>query len=508
MTLQYKLRQPILLQQSPKWSRSITWGIVSITAFTVIWALVFQIDESIRVQGKLEPKAAVTDVQASVSGVVQKIHVKEGEPVKEGQILITLEQKTTSDEIKSLQTNLKSLVQEIEFYQSFLKGSTSPSIYSTFNDGTTLNIPPIITYLAKNRAALTSENQLYRAQLNGSTKTINLNPEQQLRLQSRQTELKTRLQQAQLEIGKIQQQFRQTQAQLIGAKKELSINKNILNRYEGLTKHGAFAEVETLKQRQNVASKQAQIEALTKEQQRLKLAIEQAEENLSNTDALSKENLLSQIANNDKKIAEIDSQFSKLIIENSKKINEIKSKLSSAETTLEYQKITSPSQGTVFELKPKTKGFVVNKSEPIMKIVPKDNLIAKVYITNSDIGFVKKQLEQKNCLDIDNKNDKNCPDVDIRFDTYPFQRYGDIKGKLIEIGSDALSPDQQYPFWRYPAKVRLNNQKLELGNSEISLPLQSGMSVNANIKLRKRNIMSIFTDFLIQKVESLKFIRR
>lgn len=508
MTFQYKLKQPILLQQSPKWSRGITWGIVSIATFTVIWALVFEIDESIRVQGKLEPKAAVTDVQAPVSGVVQKIHVKEGVQVTKGQILITLDQNTTFHEIKSLQTNLKSLVQENEFYQGLLKGSKSSEMYSSLNDGTTLNIPAVITYLAKNRTALASENQLYRAQLNGSTETINLNPEQQLRLQSRQTELKTRLQQAQLEIGKIQQQLRQTQAQLIGAQKELLINKNILNRYKNLRKHGAFSEVETLKQQQNVASKQTQVETLIKEQQRLKLAIDQSEKNLSNTNALSKENLLAQITSNDKHIAEIDSQFSKLIIENSKKINEIKSKLSSALTTLKYQKITSPVQGTVFELKPKKKGFVVNKSEPILKIVPNDNLIAKVYITNSDIGSVKKQLEEKKCLDNDNKYDKNCPDVDIRIDSFPFRRYGDIKGKLIEIGSDALPPDQVYSFWRYPAKIHLNNQKLELSNTEIQLPLHSGMSINANIKLRKRNIMSIFTDSLVQKVESLKFIRR
>jgi len=145
-------------------------------------------------------------------------------------------------------------------------------------------------------------------------------------------------------------------------------------------------------------------------------------------------------------------------------------------------------EGTVFELKAKTPGFVVNSSEPILKIVPKDNLIAKVYITNRDIGFVK---EGQN--------------VDVRIDSFPFQQYGDIKGELISVGSDALPPDQIYNFYRFPAKVRLDRQTVLIHNRQ--LPLQSGMSINANIKLRQRTVMSIFTDFFVQKAESLKFIR-
>jgi HlyD family secretion protein len=39
------------------------------------------------------------------------------------------------------------------------------------------------------------------------------------------------------------------------------------------------------------------------------------------------------------------------------------------------------------------------------------------------------------------------------------------------------------------------------------LPLQSGMAINANIKLRQRTIISIFTDFIVRKAESLKFLR-
>lgn len=96
-------------------------------------------------------------------------------------------------------------------------------------------------------------------------------------------------------------------------------------------------------------------------------------------------------------------------------------------------------------------------------------------------------------------------DVDVRIDSFPFREFGDIKGRLIWVGSDALPPDQVHPFYRFPAKVRLDRQILLIKGREV--PLQSGMSVNTNIKLRKRTIMSIFTDMFMQKLESLNTVR-
>jgi HlyD family secretion protein len=256
-----------------------------------------------------------------------------------------------------------------------------------------------------------------------------------------------------------------------------------------------LSQIQYLKQQQDVSTKQAEVTRLTKEKQRLQLAFAGSNEKVRNTTAVSQEDTFAKITVNDKSIAEIDSQLSKVILENQKRlydinsqIGEIDSKLTQTKETLKYQKVSSPLEGTIFELKAKSSGFVANSSEPILKIVPKDNLIAKVYITNRDIGFVKEGQK-----------------VDVRIDSFPFQEYGDIKGELIDIGSDALSPDQVYPYWRFPAKVRLDGQALSINNRQV--PLQSGMSINANIKLRKRTIISIFTDFLVKKAESLKYVR-
>ncbi|AFZ23103.1 ABC-type bacteriocin/lantibiotic exporter with N-terminal double-glycine peptidase domain [Cylindrospermum stagnale PCC 7417] len=229
--------------------------------------------------------------------------------------------------------------------------------------------------------------------------------------------------------------------------------------------------------------------------QRQRVAIAQSREKSRNTAALSQEDLLAKITANDQTIAEIDSQLTKMIVDNTKRLYEINSqigdldsKLTQAQETLKYQQLKSPVDGIVFELKAKAPGFVVNPSEPILKVVPSGSLVANVYITNRDIGFVKAGQT-----------------VDVRIDSFPFQEYGDIQGELVEIGSDALPPDQVYQFWRFAAKVRLDGQTLLINQRQV--PLQSGMSVNANIKLRQRTVMSIFTDFLVQKAESLKSVR-
>ena len=240
-------------------------------------------------------------------------------------------------------------------------------------------------------------------------------------------------------------------------------------------------------QQQEVNNTQTQVIELTEEAQRLKLAISQSEESLKNTMFGFSQDILDKIANNEKRIAEIDSRLNKVIVDNQNQIAEIESQISQAQVTLKYQEVRAPDDGTIFDLKA-SKGFVANPSEPVVKVVPDQTLIAQVFLTNKDIGFVKKGMP-----------------VDIRFTSYNYSEFGDIKGELISVGKDALPPDETRPYYTFPARVRLNEQVLT--NNGRMLPLQSGMEVQANIKVRDRTILSIFTKKFIDQIESLKFVR-
>ncbi|MBD2616566.1 HlyD family efflux transporter periplasmic adaptor subunit [Nostoc punctiforme FACHB-252] len=451
------------------------------TAGTIIWASIAKIEEAVSATGKLEPSGATKEVQAPVGGVVKEIFIQDGQTVKAGERLLSLDNTTAKAQLDSLLKIRTSLIQENHFYQSQLKGINALDI-------STLKISSQMIDLTKSRVALVTENQVYRAQLNGRSNKILLTLEQQERLQFNQAELNARVVAAQLEVEQFQRQLQQASIKLATNLDNLGMNQGILDDVTPLMKDGAISRIQFLKQQQEVRNTQSEIDQLTQEKARLQSAIAQARAKLVNTIALSRRDWLNQIAENNKKIAEIDSQLAKALIENNKKIAEIDSQISQTQMNIKYQDINAPVNGTIFELKAHTPGFVVTSSEPILKVVPNDALIAKVYITNKDIGFVKPGMT-----------------VDVRIDSFPFSEFGDIKGKLLWIGSDALPPDQIYPFYRFPAKVQLDTQQLVV--SERNIALQSGMGVSTNIKIRERTVMSIFTDMFSSSVESLKTVR-
>jgi HlyD family secretion protein len=197
------------------------------------------------------------------------------------------------------------------------------------------------------------------------------------------------------------------------------------------------------------------------------------------------------MAENHKRIAEIDTQLNKSIVENDKRISELNSQISGTEQTLKYQALYAPVGGTVFDLKAYP-GYVPpagQNAEPILKIVPDDQLIGEVFITTKDIGFVQKGMI-----------------ADVRIDTFPFSEFGDVKGTVSSIGSDALEPDHTYDFFRFPAKIELERQDFTIRGKNI--PLQSGMSISANIKIREdRTVLSLFTEQFFVGLDKFKQVR-
>ena len=97
--------------------------------------------------------------------------------------------------------------------------------------------------------------------------------------------------------------------------------------------------------------------------------------------------------------------------------------------------------------------------------------------------------------------------VEISIDSFPASDFGVLEGKVKKIGSDALPPSQidQRTEYRFPATIRLENQSLKLDDGS-SLPLQVGMSLSANIKLRKVSYLRLLLSNFKSKADSLKEI--
>ena len=200
------------------------------------------------------------------------------------------------------------------------------------------------------------------------------------------------------------------------------------------------------------------------------------------------------------KVREVDGELAKLKVDRLRQIaileqalEQIKgeladlgSKLTELQVNIRYQDVRSPVDGVVFDLKPTGPGFVAQGSEPVMKIVPYDALQAKVEIESSDIGFVRVGRP-----------------ADISIDSFPATDFGVLLGTVKRIGSDALPPDERNQTYRFPATIALDTQQLKLKSGK-SLPLQVGMSLSANIKLRKVTYLQLLLGEFKDKTDSLK----
>ncbi|PSB07551.1 hemolysin D [Pleurocapsa sp. CCALA 161] len=500
---QQLINPQVFFKQPATWSRAIVWTLISLTTCGIAWASVAKIEKVIPATGKLEPKGAVKEIQASVNGVVDKVYVKDGERVEKGDLLLEFEPTALKAQIKSNKQVKESLVRENNFYRQQIKQ------YMLLNLAN-LDLSPEIALLLKNKHTIMAETELYQA-LATDDFSANLN-EQQARWQAAQSDRNSRILSVEQEVKQLEWQLQQTKNQQSNARKlvitaqdRLATAKNNLITEQAIASHmsplvaqGVVSNLQYLRQKQEIGQSQmemqaqqqevttklGEIESLKQEQGRLQSAIAQAQANLTNTIAAFNLDLQNKIAANQQRVAEIDSQLGKQIMANDRQIAELDSKINSDEQNLKYHRLKSPVAGTIFELKAHD-GFVAQPSKPLLEIVPDDSLIAQVYILSKDRGFVKSGM-----------------DVDVRIDSFDFTEFGNIAGKLIWVGADALEPDQQHPFPRYPAKIKLARQTI-MANGK-SMALESGMAINVNIKERKRRVISVFSGFVTKKLDTLQ----
>ncbi|MEC4892903.1 MAG: HlyD family efflux transporter periplasmic adaptor subunit [Oscillatoria sp. PMC 1051.18] len=481
--------QPVVLKQSPMWSRAIVWTIMGVATFGIGWASIAKIEQVVPATGQLKPTGAVQEIQAPVNGKVTEVYVEDGDVVAAGEVLMVFDSTATKAELDSQKKIRDSLTKENKFYRTLM--GQSPSKAAIEAAILQLDLPNEVAFIARERSTLLEENQLYRIQIGGAASSADFGIDELERLRAAREEARSREQAAQLEVEQLRKQLDENRVQLAHAQTQLQTEQDILNDIMPLVQEGGIARLQGTRQQQQVQERQAEVARLQEEQLRLQRAIDQGRERLVNTKAAADKDVLDRIAANKNRIAEIDSQLTRVVVENEKRIAQLDAQISQSEVTLDYQEIKAPVDGVVFDLQAGP-GYVPSpsKTEPLLKIVPNDNLVAEVYITNRDIGFVEKGMI-----------------TDIRISSFPFSEFGDIKGQLTWIGSDALPPDENYRFFRFPATVELNNQSLILDGGK-ELPLQSGMEVSVNIKVKEdRTVLSLFTELFTNKIESLKQVR-
>jgi len=170
------------------------------------------------------------------------------------------------------------------------------------------------------------------------------------------------------------------------------------------------------------------------------------------------------------------------------------------------QDLTAPVDGTVQQLAVHTIGGVVTPAQTLLVLVPSDSqLEIEAMILNRDIGFV--HVGQA---------------AQIKVDAFDFNRYGLIKGKVIDVSPDAISRDKtpsrtgtdergaesdssepSNQELMYVARISLARTQMQVEDRLVNL--EPGMAVTVEIKTGERRIISyLLSPLLRYRQEALR----
>jgi len=249
--------------------------------------------------------------------------------------------------------------------------------------------------------------------------------------------------------------------QLSTTRNNLNLESQILGRLQGLAREGATPDIQYLQQRNKVAGLKGELTQLELEGKR-------------------------QINQINQQIEQLNAELAGLRSERA----QLNANLTEVRVTNKNQTLRAPVNGIVFDLQLNNPGYIsqAQSSQAVLKVVPFNTLEADVEIPSNKIGFVR--IGQQ---------------ADISIDSFPASDFGVLEGKVQSVGSDALPPDQQKmrQGYAYPAVIKLDSQQLKVKNGK-TLPLQVGMSLTANIKLRSVSYLQLLLNTFQTKTDSLR----
>ena len=424
-------------------SPGLRWLLLSLCALftiTLAWSFIGKVDVVATASGKVIPSGNVKIIQPIEIGYVRKIHVKNGQHVEAGQLLVELDPTLAGADAAQASQGL--LTAEViaarnDALLDHLRGrggrfrapaGTSANVAATQSDF----VRTSIAEYEGERASLIQQRAERAAELTGS----------------------------EAEISKLRQTLPLIEQQL-EARKEL-------------TEKGYFSKIRLLEYEQQ------KVEHIQN------IAVQEA--NASKSRAA--------MANIDAQLMRLKGSFGKNAVTELSDAQE-KSGLSREEVTKsarrqEFQQLRSPVSGTVQQLAISTVGGVVQPAQAIMIIVPDDaSVVVEANIMNKDIGFIREGQPVRVKLEAFNFTDYGIvPGVveSISRDAIDMSQPGQ------QVQRDELGRAQPQQGLVYVARIRLNKRSINVrGRNQIIGP---GLAAQAEIKTGERRII----DFLLSPI--------
>ncbi|RRD92577.1 HlyD family secretion protein [Bacteroides heparinolyticus] len=139
--------------------------------------------------------------------------------------------------------------------------------------------------------------------------------------------------------------------------------------------------------------------------------------------------------------------------------------------------VRSPVDGTVDRFSGIYRGSNIQAGQSLAVISPDSTLCLEVYVTPRNIGFMSVGMP-----------------VNIQVESFNYNEWGTIPGKVKDISSDFLTDSRGNSF--YKVKCEMDRDYLQLKNGRVG-KLKKGMTVSAHFMVTRRSLF----DLLYQKMD-------
>jgi len=420
--------------------------LVAFAAIALLWALFGRIDVVAVAHGKIVPNDRTKIIQPIETAAVRAIHVRDGQRVKAGTLLI---------ELDPTQANADAARVNSEILNARLQAARARALLAALDHRHSRPNPFDIH--AKDSALLQRMPDVPVERLNETQRLLDGQYDE---FRARLATIGSEIARREAELRSIRETVRKLESTVpIARQRALDyqnlVAKNFVSRHGYLDKEQARIEQEA-----ELATGKIRIEELL-------AALQAARDQAAGLIAETRRIALDSLADGDQKAATWQQELIK------------------AESRGKLMTLIAPVDGTVQQLAVHTVGGVVTPAQPLMMLVPDDHPIeVEAYVENRDIGFVRPGNTAV-----------------VKIETFPFTKYGTINARVTSVASDAIQDEKRGLV--FTARVALEQSAIQL--EQHTLKLSPGMAVSVEVKTAQRRVIEYFLAPLMQyRDESLR----
>lgn len=412
--------------------RVVLWLIMAFALIACLWAVFGRIDVVATAAGKIIPNGRTKVIQPMETAVVKAIHVRDGQAVASGQVLIELDATGAAADSERLRSEILTARYEVLRARAFL---------AALDDGQAPRLPP-----------------LDPQDLEGADAARHLAERNQVAGQYQ--EYRARRSQLEAEIARRQAERQATLDQVAKLERTLPIVRQRARDYEKLVQENFISRHGYLEREQARIEQEQDLATSRSKADEIQAALMEARRQQATLAAETRRQLLDQLNLASQKAASLAQERIK------------------AEQRSRLMRLTAPVAGVVQQLAVTTIGGVVTPAQPLLVIVPRENVLeVEAMLPNKDIGFVNPgQI------------------AEIKVETFPYTKYGTLHGTVTQVSSDAIQDEKLGLI--YATRVRLGRDAIRVENRNVRLT--PGMAVTVEVKTGTRRVIEYFLSPLLQ----------